>query len=228
MAMIQLDLYRAQCRRLKKHYKSTKSRIESTRCWILSLLNEGKSVKEISKLVDCVRATIYYTIYRFEDMGENAIYDRRINPGRRKITEQVKKKILSYLDKSPKDYDWHGATWPLELISLQLRDDLNINLSKSCICGYLKELGCKRKRPGQVLRIPVKGRKKRLEKIGKIVKKASAKEEVFYSDEADIDLNPKFGDTYSKRGHQTKVVTPGKNQKRYIAGALNARTGKIV
>jgi hypothetical protein len=30
-----------------------------------------------------------------------------------------------------------------------------------------------------------------------------------------------------KRGQQPLVITPGKNQKQYLAGALNARTGSL-
>jgi transposase len=47
-------------------------------------------------------------------------------------------------------------------------------------------------------------------------------------DEADVDLNPRIGFAYMKKGQQTLVITPGKNQKRYLAGALNARTGSVV
>lgn len=62
----------------------------------------------------------------------------------------------------------------------------------------------------------------------KLVSKASADEEVFYQDEADVHLNPKIGATYMKRGQQLLVLTPGKNVKRYVFGALNTRTGRVV
>jgi putative transposase len=61
-----------------------------------------------------------------------------------------------------------------------------------------------------------------------LVKRASDEDEVFYLDEADIDLNPRIGATYIRRGKQLVVLTPGSNVKRYVAGALNARTGKVV
>ena len=61
-----------------------------------------------------------------------------------------------------------------------------------------------------------------------MVVRASPEEEVFYQDEADVHLNPKIGSTYLKRGQQPVVLTPGKNVKRYIFGALNARTGTII
>ena len=50
---------------------------------------------------------------------------------------------------------------------------------------------------------------------------------VLYVDEVDIHLNPKIGPDWMLRGTQKTVLTPGKNQKRYLAGALNARTGRL-
>ena len=49
-----------------------------------------------------------------------------------------------------------------------------------------------------------------------------------YQDEVDIHLNPKPGPDWTLRGEQKWVRTPGKNEKRYIAGALNWRTGQLI
>ena len=46
-----------------------------------------------------------------------------------------------------------------------------------------------------------------------------------YEDEVDIHLNPRIGLDWMVRGQQKEVVTPGKNVKRYLAGALDVRTG---
>jgi transposase len=67
-----------------------------------------------------------------------------------------------------------------------------------------------------------------LKAINRLVSRASEREEVFYQDEADIDLNPRIGPCYMRRGRQLVVLTPGKNEKRYVAGALNARTGRVI
>jgi transposase len=50
---------------------------------------------------------------------------------------------------------------------------------------------------------------------------------VLYADEADIHLNPKIGRDWMLPGQQRRVITPGKNEKFYIAGALDVRTGKL-
>lgn len=48
-----------------------------------------------------------------------------------------------------------------------------------------------------------------------------------YEDEVDIHLNPKIGLNWMVRGQQKEVVTPGNNVKRYLAGALDVRTGLL-
>jgi len=53
-------------------------------------------------------------------------------------------------------------------------------------------------------------------------------EEAFYADEVDIDLNPKIGPDWTLPGQQRWVLTPGQNVKRFLAGALNHRTGHLV
>ncbi len=49
-----------------------------------------------------------------------------------------------------------------------------------------------------------------------------------YEDEVDIHLNPKIGLDWMVQGQQKEVVTPGQNVKRYLAGALDVRTGALV
>ena len=43
----------------------------------------------------------------------------------------------------------------------------------------------------------------------------------------DIHLNPKVGRDWTLRGRRRVVVTPGNNQKRYVAGAMSAKSGKV-
>jgi transposase len=49
-----------------------------------------------------------------------------------------------------------------------------------------------------------------------------------YEDEVDVHLNPKIGLDWMGLGQQKEALTPGQNQKRYLAGALEARSGRVV
>lgn len=225
---IGLSLSVSQRRKIRTMECRTKSRVEALRCRILLLLESDVSVAAISTMLGCVRSTVYMTLYRFEEDGMDGLLDKRRSPGPRKATPEARAKLLSYLDISPKELGWQRSTWTLELLALQLQEDTGVLLSPSHLRVVLRQEKCRRGRPRPALRIPVKGRRKTLEKIARLVEQASCEHEVLYLDEADIDLNPRIGLTYIKPGEQPLVLTPGKNVKYYIGGALNARTGKVL
>lgn len=228
MMKIRVKLTEMQRGKVKDFMRKTTSRIEAQRCRIVLLLAEGQSPSQTQAQVGCVRSTVYTALYRFEDEGLAGLRDKRLQCEPRKATAAVRQKLLSYLDGVPGDYGWQRTTWTLELLALQLFEDTGVRLSPSHLGCVLRQEKCRRGRPRPALRIPVRGRREVLENIGRLVDNACAEQEVFYVDEADIDLNPRIGLTYIKRGQQPLVLTPGKNVKYYIAGALNARTGRVV
>lgn len=208
--------------------RETRSVVESNRCRIILLLAAGFPVRVVQERVGCVRSTVYTTIYRFEESGLDGLRDARRERRPLKATREVRDTLLAYLDNAPKTFGWQRSTWTRELLALQLAKDRDVELSVSCLGQVLREEKVRRGRPRPALRIPVKGRANRIKEIEAIVQRASPKDEVFYVDEADVDLNPRIGTVYIKQGTQPLVLTPGKNVKYYIAGALNSRTGKVV
>ena len=51
---------------------------------------------------------------------------------------------------------------------------------------------------------------------------------MLFADELDIHLLPKVGYQWMPKGEVVELVTPGQNQKRYLAGALDTLTGKVM
>lgn len=225
---IEVHLPRAQFRRLQRVVRKSGSALEVLRARIMVLLHSGEQAAEVARMAGCARATVYRTVYRYEELGEGSIRDQRQLREPVKATPEVVEQLLEYLDYVPQDYGWERCNWTLELLALQLVVDTGVELSASHVLRVLRGCGCRRGRPRPALRIPVRGRRKVLENIHKLVAEASHDEEVFYQDEADVHLNPKMGETYMKPGQQRVVLTPGKNVKRYVFGAVNTRTGRVV
>jgi len=225
---ISLRLDRGQRRRMQRLLRKTRSRIEALRARILLLLDEGVAPGVVAEVAGCARATVYRTLYRFENLGEDALLDQRQLRSPSKVTAEIETRLVGYIDGSPQDFGWQRTTWTLELLAVQLTLDAGVRLSRSHVRNVLLANQVRRRRPRVGLRIPVRGRRRILNDIDRLVERADAEDEVFYMDEADIDLNPRIGATYMRRGRQLVVLTPGKNVKRYVAGALNARSGKVV
>ena len=69
---------------------------------------------------------------------------------------------------------------------------------------------------------------RRMAMIRALVDTLPANEAAVWEDEADIDLNPTIGVDWMLPGTQRQVMTPGKNVKRYLAGAMEAQTGRVM
>jgi transposase len=213
---------------MKRLLQKTRSRIEALRARVLLLLHEGLEPSTAATIAGCARATVYRTIYRFEDLGEDGLLDQRRCREPIKVSAAIERTLVGYIDRSPQALGWQRTTWTLELLAVQLVQDTGVKLSPSHVRNVLLANQVRRGRPRPGLKIPVRGRRRILKEIDRLVSSARTEDEVFYVDEADIDLNPRIGTTYMRRGKQLVVLTPGKNVKRYVAGALNARTGTVV
>jgi len=118
---------------MRRRLRKTRCRIEALRCRVLILLHEGFSAGSVSEVTGCVRATVYRTLYRFEELSEDGIRDQRTWREPTKVTADIETHLLGYLEQAPKDLGWHRSTWTLELFGLQLEHDTGVRLSPSWI-----------------------------------------------------------------------------------------------
>ena len=105
-----------------------------------------------------------------------------------------------------------------------------VRIHPSTMSQALRETGARRGRPRPVVKSPLseRARKRRLNKIKKLLKSVPPGEIFLYCDEVQIDLNPKIGYDSTLRGVQKQVVTPGINEKRYIAGAMKGWCDRLL
>jgi hypothetical protein len=67
----------------------------------------------------------------------------------------------------------------------------------------------------------------KLGKIRHLLRELPRDETAVFMDEVDVNTNPKIGSMWMTRGEQAEVVTPGTNEKRYLAGSLDWRSGQL-
>lgn len=108
--------------------------------------------------------------------------------------------------------------------------ETGITVSESQLSRILRKLGARWGRAKPIVLCPWKraARNRRLGQLRRLAENVRTGEVVLYEDEVDIHLNPKIGRDWMVKGQQKKVITPGKNQKRYVAGVLDAQTGRMV
>jgi transposase len=201
-----------------------------TRYLIMIHRLEGWSPTWIARSLKVSRSMVYRTEQRFWKEGEAGLFDRRDGNGQRKLTEEYLVLLGEVVSGDPLQYGWTRPTWTRELLIQTMRRCTGIKIGLSTMSRALRLIGARRGRPKPTVHCPWPEAEKQrcLQKIKHLVTRLPANEVAVWEDEVDIHLNPKIGQDWMLRGQQKPVLTPGKNEKRYLAGAQNARTKELI
>jgi transposase len=216
--------------RLHKNCRRCRDAGLKTRYLLIQLLDKGRSPQHIAKALQVHRTTVYRVAERFREQGELGLLDRRANNGANKLTN----KFLDALDRlvrgKPQDHGHLRPTWTRELLLLSLVKLGFAAVHIATLSRALARIKARRGRPRPTVGCPwSKSRKnRRLRQIRQLVEGLPVDEVALYEDEVDIHLNPKIGYDWMGHGQQKEVLTPGQNQKRYLAGALDVRSREVI
>lgn len=108
-------------------------------------------------------------------------------------------------------------------------EQTGIQVSTTTMSRLLTRCGVRHGRPKPCVACPwPKAQKtRRLNQIRRLAEPPPPNSAVLYVDEVDVHLNPKIGNDWMLEGQQKQVLTPGQNAKHYLAGALDAITGRL-
>jgi len=194
---------------------------------VLTLYETGNNVSETARRCQACRKTVHHWRGLYEASGEAGLKPRTRGREAWKATQIILDQLDKLVRSDPTDLGYLRSRWSSELLALELNRQGWVAVHATTIRRWLVRLcmAWRRARPTLHIRDPRKIQ--RMRAIKRALRRASVNDEVFYVDEADIDLNPRIGSTWTPRGEQPTVATPGQNRKRYVAGALNARTGCV-
>ncbi|WP_338870875.1 IS630 family transposase [Myxococcus stipitatus] len=184
----------------------------------VAAVGRGASCHAVARALECATSTVVSAVRRYREGGRQAFRDRRESNGRPKVDERFRERLVRVLEGTPEDWGWCRPTWIRELLCQELARRRTLAL-----------LGTRLKAAKPIVECPWPGwkRRRRLHELRCLEAYGSSREPVLHVDEVDIHLNPKVGRDWCMPGHRRVVVTPGNNQKRYLAGALNVRTGRL-
>src|SRR5262245_37150890 len=198
-----------------------------TRYLIIITLNEGLSAEQVARNQKVSRDTVYRVARRFRQHGELGLLDRRANNGPGKLTKQFLEDLDRLVRSSPQRHGHRRPTWTRELLVLSLAKLGHPKVHPATLSRALRLIRARRGRPPVKCPWPNRRKARRLRKIRLLIEGLAADEVALYEDEVDIHLNPKIGYDWMGKGQQKEVLTPGQNHKRYLAGALDVRTGEL-
>lgn len=191
---------------------------------------DGWSGRKIAEALGCAPSTVSRTLSRWDQYGQAGLIDRREDNGQVLADDLYMQTVAWILESSPQAFLHRRPTWTKRLLIRTAAACTGITLSLTTMGRVLKKLKVRRGRPKPDAPCPwsENARKQRVSMIHALIETLPASEAAVWEDEADIDLNPRIGFDWMLPGTQRHVMTPGKNVKRYLAGAMDARTDRLV
>jgi transposase len=195
---------------------------------IVLLLAQQRSPTEIADWLLCSRSSIYEVA---------ACWRHGWRPGQREATEEtgsalalapsLRRSLWALLARSPTAYGWCRTRWSCATLALSLETRRGLQVSAETVRRWLPPLGWHWKRSKLVAPDNDPQRTPQLARIRLIWETLRPRDVLLFADELDIPLLPKSGYPWMPQGTQVEVMTPGKNQKHYLAGAWDSRTGAV-
>jgi transposase len=182
----------------------------------------------IARQVGCHRDTVYAVGHRVEQQGLVGLDDGRHLQRGSRCSAEFLAALAPLVDTSPRDHGWERGTWTLELLALEMVRRSFASVHPATLSRYLAVHAIVYRRARPTVVSPDPDKEAKLAAIAALRASLGPDERLFYEDEVDIHYNPKIGAQWTRKGVQPLVVTPGKNQKRYLAGAFEPATGEVV
>jgi transposase len=220
--------YFVKQRLLKRFQKCRQAGVRVRYLIIINVWN-GRSAREIQKVLKVHNTTVYRVVKRFKERGEASLWDGREDNGREKLSEHFLAELDRVVRSNAQEHGWRRPTWTRETLVETMSRKTGVRIHVATMSRALALIRARRANPRPRVKCPwfpaVKTR--RMNEIRRLLATLPKWEAAVYEDEVDIHLNPKIGLDWMGLGQQKEAMTPGQNEKRYLAGAKDVRTGEI-
>jgi transposase len=198
------------------------------RAHIILLLAEGYPWAAIAVVLFTSTSTIARWQARYRRGGLEALLGRR--PGRRpRLGAFWAGVVVRWVaEQTPRSFGWLRSRWTCSVAAAVLWAAHRVRVSRETVRRWLRGAGLAWRRPRPALRPRDPRREEKLRALRRLLRGLPGDETAVFEDEVDLNTNPKVGCLWMRRGRQATVETPGTNQKRYLAGSVNWRTGALV
>jgi transposase len=215
--------------RFEKRFQQCRDAGLRVRYLIIINVWNGRGAREIEAVLNVHNTTVYRVVDRFRERGEAALWDGREDNGQEKLSEDFLGLLDRVVRSNPQEHGWRRPTWTRELLVKTMLRKTGVRIHVATMSRALAMIRARRANPRPRVRCPwsAAAQTRRLNALYGLLVTLPHDAVAVYEDEVDIHLNPKIGLDWMGKGQQKEAVTPGQNEKRYLAGAMDVRTGEI-
>lgn len=125
----------------RKLFKKEKNPKAKNRLHVCILRKNGKTIEEISTLLEIPWTTVHSRLKRIQDGGLDALYDVKRKGASCKLNKIQIEKLMRDLDRGPKKCGLGVTMWTSPLVSQHIRNTSGVQYDDSSVYLLLKRLG---------------------------------------------------------------------------------------
>jgi transposase len=197
------------------------------RAHIVLLLGDGLPWDTIAAVLFTSASTIARWQRRFHGGGVAALAGRAGGRPPRFSWHWAALVVRWVAERSPRDFGFLRSRWTCGVAALLLGSYFHLAVSRETVRRWLRRAEFVWRRPRPVVGRQDPRRGEKLRALRRLLAGLPGDEVAVFEDEVDVNLNPKIGSMWMRRGRQAAVGTPGDNAKRYLAGSMSWRTGAL-
>jgi putative transposase len=198
---------------------------------IVLLCAAGRRPTTIAAVLFCSRSSVYRTVHAYRTGALSWEHDEQgqlLPPVRTTVlVPTLRRSLLALLKAPPRAYGWCRTRWSCATLALTLEAKRGIKVSAETVRRWVHAVDWVWRRAKLVAKDNDPHRVDRLARLRWVYERLQVWEALVFADELDIPLLPKEGYAWMPKGTQVEVMTPGTNEKHYLAGALDVATGTV-
>jgi putative transposase len=219
----------SQRKTLLENFKNATTHEQRLRSHLLLLLADGWSWSLITAVLFTSSSTINRWRRRFLAQGLASVLGNAARRRPSRFSSFWIGLVFRWVTtQTPRDFAFYRSRWTCGTIVVLLWQDHGLRVSRETVRRWLHQQGLVYRRPRPVLGPKDPQRSAKLRNIRALLRHLPKTEIAVFQDEVDINTNPKIGSMWMLEGRQAEVLTPGTNDKRYLAGSMNWRTGEVL
>ena len=197
---------------MRKEAQQTLDKNYARRLIAILMLHQGMTVTDVARILCAARSSVGRWINWFTLHGVEGLKSLKAGRAQRWPVADILKLLPLLVQRSPQDFGWLRSRWSTELLARIVNRLFNVVLHPSTLHRYLKMAGIVWRRAAPTLKIKDPHSEEKRLAIRLALARKQTEHPVFYQDEVDIDLNPKIGADWMRKGQQKRIATPGRTR----------------
>lgn len=182
---------------------------------------------DVSDMLGVSRSSIYDWLHRYATDGYEGLETRKAPGTPPLITEKMDEWLSdTVLIKTPESFGYDTPLWTSDILAELLKRHFGVTVGGAAVTRHLKELGLSYQKPCYYAKEQNPANLKnfveeKFIKIKSFAEKIGA--EIWFEDEAGIDLRERSGGTWGASGHPPKVAVTGQRGRYNVLSAVSSQ-----